>query len=975
MRFRLFKKVDNNAGLFPEIQQILLSFTQTKLSAMKSFKKLLSVILVLLCSLTGFSQKQKINGTVTDASTGAPVDGASIHLKASGGGTISNGLGAFSIEASGDDVLTITSVGYTIQTIPLKGQTYISVKLQPAVTELGQIVMVGSRSGGRVKTESPVPIDVISLSTTSQITAKSDLTSLLNTMAPSFNYNKQSGGDGADAIDLATLRGLGPDQTLVLINGKRQHQTAFVALFGTRGRGNSGTDLNAIPESAIDHVEILRDGASAQYGSDAIAGVINIVLKKNVNHLTINTGISGYNDHKYNSLNSGDPSQFYNGHKIDGVTGTIGLNYGLAVGKQDGFINFSGNFLNQGKTFRQAPVSSPLGVNYVRRAFGDASVTSGGIVINSEIPIAGTKTKFYSFGMYNYKNSNAYAYTRQYGSRPNRFPVNSDGTLNYDGSIMHKSKDGTIFYNPLEDVHITDVSWAVGLKGDWANDWSWDVSNTIGYNNFHYFGQKTFNASQDTAGMIPQTSFNDGGFSLFQNSFNADVNKHYAHVAQGFNLSFGVEGRYEKYKIYAGEPASYLQYVQTDINYPGDITSPASGAQGFPGFQPSDAEATSNAHRTNIAGYVEGELDVTKEWLIDGAIRAEDYSDFGGVSTFKLATRYKVSNNFNLRGSISTGFRAPSLQQIYFSNTETNVQAGVPTQVQIIPNANPIAKAAGIPNLKPEKSTNASVGFSWKPAKNLTVTVDGYMVKIKDRVVLTGEFSTSDTAISQALIANHVDDAQFFANAINTTNWGLDVVVDYRKHWGKNTLGVLLAGNVQNLTIDKINVPPALADNQWDALTFFDQREQDFVKASAPPEKFNLSLDYGHNKWSAGVHFTYFGKIVLLGYGDGSSGDYSNGFEHGDVLAYVPSDANGLPVRDQYNYTAKMTTDIFVSYKFAKSVTGYIGADNIFNVHPDYGYVKAAAGWDYNNETGGAWDAVQMGFNGMRMFARLAFNF
>src|ERR1017187_1093339 len=942
---------------------------------MSSAKKLIQVLAFLLFFLNTFSQKQKITGTITDASSGTPIDGSSIQIKSLGEGTVSNSQGFFTIEASPNDVLTITSVGYTTQSIPLNGQTNISVKLQQSATGLEQIVMVGSRSGGRVKTESPVPIDVINLKTASQITAKSDLTSLLNTMAPSFNYNKQSGGDGADAIDLATLRGLGPDQTLVLINGKRQHQTAFVALFGTRGRGNSGTDLNAIPESAIDHVEILRDGASAQYGSDAIAGVINIVLKKDVNHLTINTGISGYYDHKYNSLNSGDRSQYYTGSQVDGGTANVGLNYGIKVGKQNGFINFSLNFLNQGKTFRQAPISSPLGVNYVRRAFGDASVTSGGIAINTELPIAGTKTTFYSFGIYNYKNSNAYAYTRQYANHPERFPVNSDGTINYDASIMHTASDGTIFYNPVEDVHITDVSWAAGLKGDWGNNWSWDVSNTLGYNNFHYFGQKTYNASQDTAGNIPQTTFDDGGFSLLQNTINADINKHYAHIAQGFNLSFGVEGRYERYKIYAGEPASYLQYDQSNIGYYiEDTLAPASGAQGFPGFQPSDAASTSNAHRTNLAGYVEGELDVTKQWLVDGAIRAENYSDFGGVSTYKFATRYKVTHNFNLRGSVSTGFRAPSLQQIYFSNTETNVEAGVPTQVQIVPNANPIAKAAGIPDLKPEKSTNASVGFSWNPAKNLTITVDGYMVKIKDRVVLTGEFSTSDTAIAQALIANHVDDAQFFANAVNTTNWGIDVVFDYRKHWGKNTLGVLFAGNVQNLTVDKINVPPALADNQWDALNFFDYREQDFVKASAPPEQLNLSIDYGHNKWSAGIHFTYFGKIVLLGYGDGNPGDFANGFEHGGVLAYVPANSNQMPVRDQYNYTGKMTTEIFGSYKFTRIITGYIGVDNIFNVHPDYGYVKAAAGWDYNNETGGAWDAVQMGFDGMRMFARLAFN-
>ena len=934
-----------------------------------------ALIACLLLFQQADSQKMKINGTVTDASTGAPIEGASVTLQSTGSGTASSREGKFTVEAAPGDVLVVSNVGYLSQNVTVGSASDITVHLRQSITDLTQIVMVGSRSGGRVKTESPVPIDVISLKNTNQLTAKPDLTSLLNVLAPSFNYNKQSGGDGADAIDLATLRGLGPDQTLVLINGKRQHQTAFVALFGTRGRGNSGTDLNAIPESAIDHVEILRDGASAQYGSDAIAGVINIVFKRDINHLTINTGVSGYDDHKFNSLSSGDPSQFYNGHKIDGLTQTLGLNDGFTIGKKGGFIDLSGNFLNQGKTFRQAPVKSPLGVNYVRRAMGDASVTSGGVAFNTEVPLSGSGTKFYSFGLYNYKNSNAYAYTRQYAGRPNRFPVNSDGTLNYDASVLKTSSDGVIYYNPEEDVHITDVSWAVGFRGAWGNDWTWDVSNTIGYNNFHYYGRKTFNASQDTAGLIPQTSFDDGGFSLLQNTFNIDINKHYAHVAQGFNLSFGAEGRYERYKIYAGEPASYRQYDEGLIAYAtGDTLTPASGAQGFPGFQPSDAAATTHANRTNISGYAEGELDVTDRWLVDGAVRIENYSDFGGVSTYKLATRYKLTGDFNLRGSVSTGFRAPSLQQIYFSNTETNVEAGVPTQVQIVPNANPITRAAGIPGLKPEKSVNASIGFSWTPSENFTATVDGYLVRIKDRVVLTGEFGTSDPAIAAALIANHVDDAQFFANAVNTTNTGVDVVLDYHKHWGLDHVAVVFAGNLQQLKIDKINVPAGLADNTWDALAFYDYREQDFIKASAPPEKLNLTLQYGHNKWGTGFHFTYFGKITLLGYGDGSSGDFSNGFQHGDVLAYVPADADGSPVRDQYIYSGKLVSDWFASYKFSRVITGYIGIDNLFNVHPDYGYVKAAAGWDYNNETGGAWDAVQMGFNGMRMFARLSFN-
>ena len=261
-----------------------------------------------------------VSGKVVDAKTGASLAGVSIKVKSSKTGTSTDNEGGFKIQANATDILEISNIGYSNQSLPVKGQNFLTIALQSASTELQEIVFVGSRGAGRAKTETVVPVDVIKVNQVDLPTARMDLTSILNVAAPSFNYNKQTGADGADHVDLGTLRGLGPDQTLVLINGKRRHQTSFVALFGTRGRGNSGVDLNAFPESAVDRIEILRDGASAQYGSDAIAGVINLILRKDINHWSVNAGWSGYDDSKFNARKFNAGNQYYSGNAIDGGT-------------------------------------------------------------------------------------------------------------------------------------------------------------------------------------------------------------------------------------------------------------------------------------------------------------------------------------------------------------------------------------------------------------------------------------------------------------------------------------------------------------------------------------------------------------------------------------------------------------------------------------------------------------------------------
>ncbi|GAA4313619.1 TonB-dependent receptor [Mucilaginibacter gynuensis] len=915
---------------------------------------LLFLTFLLFSTQTLLAQKKAVTGTVTDPATKETLAGVTVLIKGTTQGTSTNASGQFTIQAAHSDELEFTYTGYKPYSIKVGTATKFNIALENSIAQLNEVVLIGTRSAGRVKLETAVPVDVVNVSKAATTTGRMDLTDILNYAAPSFNYNKQSGSDGADHVELGTLRGLGPDQTLVLVNGKRRHSTAFVSVFGTRGRGNSGVDLSSIPTAAIDRVEILRDGASAQYGSDAIAGVINLVLKKTVSTFTANVGYSGYYDPAFNSGKSVAANQYPHGGTIDGNGITIDANYGLPIGK-DGFINFTGDYSKNGKTFRQThdtafanPKALPL--NPYRRANGEGSAETGTIFFNNEIPL-NTATTFYSFGGYSYKASDAYAFTRNFSGRPERFPTNNGNLIPVEG-IIFNTPDGESYYNPLIQTHNSDIALALGLKGTFGKDWDWDLSDNLGRNKFHFFGEKTFNASLGA----DKTHFDDGGSSFLQNTANLNVSKHFNALA-GFNLGFGAEYRYEKYKIFAGEEASYKNYDPTGTQ--------AAGSQGFPGFQPADEV---NANRSVFGGFVDFELDVTKKWLVDFANRLEHYSDFGYNFNSKFATRYKITDNFNIRGSLGTGFRAPSLQQINYSSTFTNVQGTVISEVKIAPNYSPITRAAGIENLTQEKSKNAGLGFTFKPIPELSITADGYLIKVTDRVVLSGQFSadddTLDPSFTDALKALNVGSAQFFANAVNTTNKGLDIVIDYSRTVGQNRYRLLFTGNFQNMKIDKVNYPPILGSTEALRETFLSSRERKFILASAPPAKFALNPEFGHKDLTLGARVTYFGKIDLLGYGDGSN-----------ITPVVPTDDGTTTLPDQYIYSGKYVSDIYASYKASKSIRFSLGVDNVFNVHPDLAYVKGAKGYAFNNEPSGPFDAVQMGGNGRRFFARIGFTF
>ena len=953
---KFFKKIN--------LKYRTLHFITKQNHKMSTLKKLASTILLMVAFVTA-TQAQKISGKVLDVA-GKPIAYASILIKGGSTGTASNEQGAFTITAKDGTILLVSAVGYTGKEVAAANN--ITITLAESTGGIVDVVVVGTRGAARAKTETAVPIDVIKINQVGAPTAKMDLTSVLNMAAPSFNYNKQSGSDGADHVDLGTLRGLAPDQTLVLINGKRRHTTALIGLFGTRGKGSTGTDLNAFPQSAVDRIEILRDGASAQYGSDAIAGVINIILKKDINQWNISAGWAGYQDTKFNANKFNQGNQYVSGKNIDGQQLSLSATNGFEIGNNGGFASFAVNILSQGKTYRQVDTTNwrtsknTLPLNTGRRANGDGSVNTFGALYNMELPIKDTRATFYSFASVNTKESDAYAYSRNFSAKPDRFPVTAGGALIFVPSIMQKANDGEIYYNPHIGTQINDASIALGIKGKNNCDWNWDGSITTGKNDFQFRGSGTFNTS--IIGDVSKTNFEDGGFRFRQTTANLDFSKSYKKVAAGLNVGFGFEVRNEKYTINKGEAASYASYSNA---------GQAIGAQGFPGFSPNDSI---RATRNNAGAYLDAELNITNKFLVNGAVRAEQYSDFGGLVTYKFATRYKATSALNIRGSVSTGFKAPSLQQLNFSNTLTNFSTAGLVQTRIARNGDVISQAASIPNLKQETSLNTSVGFAWKVMKGLNVTIDGYMVKVKDRIVLSGTFYQADATLpvgfTSQLAALSVDAAQFLTNAVNTTNTGVDIVADYSKKWSNKSFKLLLAGNLQNIKIDNVNIPTAFAASTLSKKTFYSDREESLLKASAPTSKFTLSGEYGVNKLAVGVTVTSFGAIRILGFGDGSIG--TDNPNYGGINPQIYNDA-GVVIPEVANYKTKINTDLFVSYKVSKSIRAFVGMDNAFNVHPNFTVNPLAKTAAVYNETGGPWDAVQMGYNGRKLFTRIVFNF
>lgn len=852
------------------------------------------------------TQSKIVRGIVLDAYF-QPIHKASVIENNTNNGTITRKDGSFELEMHGNNSLKISHIGFSSKIISSSYKSYLRVVLKSGI-QLDEVFIVGSRNSKRNIIDSPVSTEVIEVKNVSKKTDLLEVNQLIQTEIPSFNATKQSGSDGADHIIPATYRGLGPDQTLVLINGKRRHQTSLINLYGTRGRGNSGTDLNAIPTSAIKKIEVLKDGASAQYGSDAIAGVINIVLKDNPNTTNVNS-IFGF----YNASNNSDQTR----KGVDGLTFKTEFNYGASLNK-NGFINLSAEFLTKGHTFRQG--------TEVRKNYGDAAVTNSSLFFNTEIPLS-RKLQFYANGGYNFKNTKAYAFSRPFDSERNIQSIYPNG------------------FNPLITSNISDKSLTIGFKGK-LRGWNIDFSNNYGNNYFHYYIKETLNA---TLLENSPTEFDAGGHSLNQNTTNIDLTKQFYGFLEGFHIALGLENKIENYKIFAGEEKSYESY---DIN--GNVVSnntPLSsipsyngiirpgGSQGFPGYAPNNEV---DRTRTSFSFYLDNEIDISKKWILAAAIRYESYSDFGNSLNTKIATNYKLTTKSNLRLSFSTGFRAPSLAQMFYNLKFTNYIDDVPAESFLIANNNPITRQFGIQKLREEKALNYGFGFNYRISKNINLSIDSYYIFIRDRIILSGNFDASSISAS-------AENVQFFANGVNTSTYGTDFKFGYANKWNKSNLAINLVGNVNDMQISRINY------KDLDSETFFGKREEYFLKASAPKYKIILNTIYTNGKFSISNTLTKYSSVELI-----------------DWQIFNPLENYNNSVEQRFEkamdrYDSKYTLDTHFSYNLNKNFSFQIGANNLFNTYPTAQYE--------NTDSGGLWDAVQMGSNGAFYYSKILVSF
>lgn len=901
------------------------------------------LILLLLSALLSpaalLAQAITVSGTVRGTG-GEPLSGATIQDNTRKNNTTTDNEGKFSLilDLAESKSITVSATGYRDNIINIDAASYnLSVQLLAVNAFLSEVTVVGSRSN-RSNLKSAVPVDILDFRNVTKVLPQYDLNQALTYLAPSFNSNRQSSADGTEHIDPASLRGLGPDQVLVLINGKRRHTTSLVNYQGTVGNGSVGTDLNTIPAAAIERIEVLRDGAAAQYGSDAIAGVINVVLKKNNHQLNANAtaGITA---------------------KGDGGTAQLNLNKGFSIGKNGGYLNLTGDLLYRDRTsrtqnhdliiydqsalgnyfaydFTENPAASRayddsvLAARNLKRsdlnfAVGDARIRNGSAFANFALPF-GTRQQheFYAFGGLSYRRGDGFGFRRL--------------PSEYSNVVESLFPNG---FQPTTQSKIWDQSIAAGVRLQLPADWKLDISNTYGHNSFAYTTANTNNATLREAS---PTSFESGSHAFTQNTINADFRKFFPTVASGLNLAFGTEFRIDQYQIKAGEEASWRNYAYSEDG--STIIDPnlldfAGGAQSFVGFSPRDATKQS---RNNLALYADAEIDITKKFLVTGAVRFENYSDFGSTLNGKLALRYQFTDVFGLRGAVSTGFRAPSLHQQYFSYSSTDILPnGELGQSGFFPNNSAVAKGLGIPKLKEETSVNASAGFTISPNSHFRISVDGYLIKIDNRIALTGSFGFDAfgdpvTEIQDLLQPYGVSAARFFANAVNTTTTGIDLVASYNFRAGKNSFDFVLAGNYNKNTVgDKLNIPETLKGQED---IFFGPVERSIIETYSPRTKGSFGITHRIGKFTNNLRFTYFGKVTR----------------------------NGYPFGELQEHKGKVVTDLTVSYALTKSFAITLGANNLLNVYPD----KQV----YANSYFGVFKyaPVQMGANGSYFFARLS---
>jgi iron complex outermembrane receptor protein len=886
------------------------------------------------------------------------------------------------------------------------------------------IVITGTRRTDRTVADSPVPVDVIGSEAIIN-SGQTETNKILNQLVPSFNFPQPSIADGSDALRPATLRGLSPDQTLVLINGKRRHVSALLNINGTVGRGSAAVDMNLIPGLAIGRVEVLRDGAAAQYGSDAIAGVINIQLRNSDNggrasvtwgkYFTTVDNVANVTGLQLNG--SGQPqldpadSRYFlantDGDRDadDGRQLTIGANIGIPMGP-GGYFNVTGEFRDRNRTNRAGfdlrpnynrpapPAFDPREVSFNRLQFrfGDPDSVDYNLFVNAGLELGGD-WELYAFGSYGHRDTvSAANYRQQFATtNPNRdFSVLAPNTVPNAANFVPLTPDGFL---PLIDTDLDDLAGTIGLRTVLAG-WKADLSFGHGQNRFDYTVRNSLNTS---FGPQSQRVFDAGGLFYSQQIANLDFSREFAigGFAKPLSIAAGTEYRKENFEIRPGELQSYaigplfrpsipnstlaactaqqgrFTPATNLCDFPGRA-APA-GAQGFPGIPASSA---TDVGRHSWAAYIEFDTDPLPGVTTTIAGRYEHFSDFGSTWNGKFAARWEPVEGFALRGSISNGFRAPSLHQQYFSTTSTNFIDGVPVDIATLPVSAPAARALGAQDLEPEKSLNMSLGATANPLRGLTVTADLYQIDIDDRIVLTetlGRGGTGNSAAVQTAVTNllaasgfpQVAAARFFINGLDTRTRGLDVVAVYRRNLGTMGNWSLSAAYNYNKTTIQERLPALGPLATIPGLVLFGRVEGLRFTNGQPRDKIVFSADGEFGDFGITARTTRYGKVVSPGAASPLGADAAS------LTAFGP---------DDIFLKAKWITDLELRYKAFDRFELAIGANNLFDVYPTrspFGPRPASIGGVYpaNQQYIPFSIFSPFGFNGRFLYGRVGIEF
>ncbi|MCU0633326.1 MAG: TonB-dependent receptor [Gemmatimonadaceae bacterium] len=874
-----------------------------------------------------------VEGKVTAGGTTETLTGASVSFAGTQAGAITKGDGTYRVSLRpGTYEMRVRLLGYASRrdtVVVVAGRTVTrNFALTKSAAQLEQVAVTGSRAGERTVVTSPVPVDVLNAAEL-RSTGRVETAQMIQAQAPSFNFPRPAVADGTDHVRPATLRGLGPDQTLVLINGKRRYTSALVNVNGTVGRGTAAVDINAIPASMIERIEILRDGAAAQYGSDAIAGVINIILKGAGN---------GSASAQTGQFNTNVPDL---GNRTDGGNVTLAADQAVTFGNNS-FLHGGIEWRNRAMTNRsfadprvQYAANDPreATANRLTHWSGDAGTADIVGMYNAGINLA-NGAQVYSFGSFGRRDGRSTGFFR----RPTQIAQ----------VVRSRFPNGFL---PNIESDIGDASAAVGIKGD-AGKWRYDVSQIVGGNSFQFIVTNSNNAS---LGDRSPTEFDAGTIGFRQAVTNVDLFRAYAPGGKAVRVATGAELRWENYTISQGDSASWIAggARATDINGNPTNTLALPGSQVFPGFSPLDV---ADEGRTAVAAYVDVESDLSRQVLLGAAARFENFSDFGSQATGKLTARFAPTEKFALRGGVATGFRAPSLQQNFFTSTATNFVNGLPVDFRTLPVRSREARLLGARDLKPETSLNLSAGFTVQPTSTFTITADYYNIAINDRIVLSENFQ--GPAIQTFFRDNGfpaVSGGRYFTNAIDTRTWGLDVVTNYGYDFGSGGFLRLTAGFNQNrttVTDTVVNTPSQLgALNE----VLFGRAEEGRIEEGQPRNNLILSASYDWKKFIFNARTQRFGEVTFR------------------AIRAAP----GVRQVPDQTFSAKFITDVSLGYKLFNRAQLTIGSDNVFDVYPDQWNDRGDVATNYGGQgTFGIFrfpGISPFGFNGRYLYARMQY--